>query len=125
MRHTIRLALLLASFAFAAVAAFAAGSGSGNAPDRRPLRVAAAGALDPFDADLLATFAWTQGRSLLPVIGAPAVVASGGADVAVGLYADAVASGELAPTQEVLPSRLVALSRRPGARAGAPRGLRR
>jgi len=128
MRHASRLFALL----FTALVASAT---SGDGGDRRPLRVVSPGSLDAFDAELLATFARVEGRTVESVTGSASTVAAGGADVAVGLYADAVASSDLEATREVLPSRLVAVSRRPnavansieslrGARIGACRGSR-
>jgi ABC-type amino acid transport substrate-binding protein len=128
MRHACWLFTLL----FAALAAAAA---SGDGRDRRPLRVASPGPLDAFDAELLTTFAKAQGRTVQPVTGLASSVVAGGADVAVGLFADAVTPSDLEATREVLPSRLVAVSRRPqaiatsieslrGARIGALRGSR-
>ena len=95
---------------------------SGN--DRGPLRVVAEGPLNAFDAELLATFAKARNRPMQPVTGTAAAVAAGSADVATGLYADAVTTADLATTMEVFPSRLVVVTRRPNARAAAIEALR-
>ena len=87
------------------------------------LRVAADGALDPFDAEVLSTFARAQGLELRQRSGSVAAVAKGEAELAVGQYADALATG-LVATHEVFPSRLVAVTRSPASRAVAIEALR-
>ena len=108
----------------ALVSIAAADAASADAGDGRPLRVVASGALDALDAELLATFAKTHGRRLLTVTGGPSAVTAGDADVAAGLFAEDATPPALEATAEVFPSRLVAVSRRPGPPAASIESLR-
>lgn len=110
---------ILMSVLFVVTEVTAVGSSDG------PMRVVAEERLSPFDAEVLATFAKSRSRSLQPVTGSAAAVAGGGADVAAGLYADAVTNPDLAATREVFPSRLVAVTLRPSPRVAAIEALRK
>jgi hypothetical protein len=90
---------------------------------RRSLRVSVEAGLDPLDAEVLSTFARTRSTVLEPVRGGAAALARGEADVLAGAYADAIGS-EIAASGEVFPSRLVAVTRPPVARAVAVESLR-
>ncbi len=87
-----------------------------------PLRVAASDP-DPFDRDVLASFARTEGRTLEWMRGRDDAVERGSADVVAGEFLDRLPE-RLVATREVLPSRLVALTRRPAGRATAIESLR-
>jgi ABC-type amino acid transport substrate-binding protein len=94
-----------------------------------PLRVTAACPVSAFDLELLSTFGRLQGRPVValdpPSHGPLRAVADGSADFATGVVADAEDLGSLMPTSEVLPTRLVAVTRRPGIRATSIEALRR
>ncbi len=93
-----------------------------------PLRVTATGQVSPFDLELLSIFARLHARSVISLDpssrGPLAAVADGSADLAVVVLADEDL-GTLAVTGEVLPTRLVAVTRRPGIRAPSIEALRR
>jgi ABC-type amino acid transport substrate-binding protein len=99
------------------------------AAEPSPLRVTAACPVSPFDLELLSIFGKLRGRPVLtvdpPSRGPVTAVTDGSADLATGLVADGEDLGSLVLTSEVLPTRLVAVTRRPGARATSIEALRR
>ena len=104
-------------------------SATSAAPEPAPLRVTATGPVRPFDMELLSIFAKLHARAVIPIEspsrGPTAAIADGSADLVAGVVTDSEDLGTLVLTSEVLPTRLVAVTRRPGARAASIEALRR
>lgn len=108
--HALFLALL------ALVPAGAASPAATPSPARAPLRVVFHGACSDLDREVLAAFARTSGRPVeaVPAAGDPLeVVRAGRADVATGVLAETGRLESLASSREVLPTRLVAVTKLP------------
>ncbi len=101
--------------------AVGAAAGTEAAAPRPLLRIAAQGSTAAFDAELLGIFAKLLDRTVVAVSASPG---EAGPDVVAGVLAGDARIGALSASSEVLPTRLVAVTRRPAPRAVAIEALR-